>query len=145
MKAKYIKRRRGNGCNFIKNKEYKYILGISVQPYTNLSLFLIINSKNCISHPKVLTKSAATVVCVRKVSQGSSLTKIVNSTQTFPLSCDAVFVLLHKLFSLIRQLPFFSKIKLNSSFYIREKIIIIIILNLFFCGEYVNLVCIHWT
>ena len=65
---KYIKRRKGNGCNFIKNKKYKYILGKSMPPYTNLSLFLIISSQNYISHPKMLTKSAATVVFVRKVS-----------------------------------------------------------------------------
>ena len=32
FKAKYIKRRRGNGCNFIKNKEYKYVLGKSIPP-----------------------------------------------------------------------------------------------------------------
>ena len=75
FKAKYIKRRRGNGCNFIKNKEHKYVLGKSMPPYTNLSLFLIISSKIYISHPKILTKSAATVVFVRKMSQGSSFKK----------------------------------------------------------------------
>ena len=73
--AKYIKRRRVNGCNFIKNKEYKCILGKSMPPYTNLSLFLIISSKNYISDPKILTKGAATVVFVRKVAQGSSFKK----------------------------------------------------------------------
>ena len=52
FKAKYIKRRRGNGCNFIKNKEYKYALSKSMPLYTNLSLFLIISSKNCISPQK---------------------------------------------------------------------------------------------
>ena len=45
FKAKYNKTRRGNACNFIKNKEYKYILGKSMPPYTNPSLFLIISSK----------------------------------------------------------------------------------------------------
>ena len=44
-------------------------------PYTNISLFLIISSKNYISHPKILKKSAATMVFVRKVSQGSSFKK----------------------------------------------------------------------
>ena len=59
----------------IKKKEYKCILGKSMPPYTNLSLFLIISSKIYISHPKILTKSAATVVFVRKMSQGSSFKK----------------------------------------------------------------------
>ena len=71
FKAKYIKRRRVNGYNFIKNKEYKCILGKSMSPYTNLSLFLIISSKNYISDPKILTKGAATVV----FAQGSSFKK----------------------------------------------------------------------
>ena len=44
-------------------------------PYTNLSLFLIISSKNYISHPKILIKSAATMVFGRKVSQSSSFEK----------------------------------------------------------------------
>ena len=69
--------------------------------YTNLSLFLIISSKNYISHPKILMKSAVTEAFVSKVSQGSTFKK-VDSTQTFVLSCDVVVVLLHKLFSLIR-------------------------------------------
>ena len=33
LKARYNKRRRGNGCNFTKNKEYKYILGKSMPPF----------------------------------------------------------------------------------------------------------------
>ena len=111
FKAKYIKRRRRNGCNFIKNKEYKYILGKTMPPYTTLSLFLIITSKNYISHLKTLTQSAATVLFVRKVSQGSSLKIIVNSTQTFPLACDIVVVPLHKLFSLICQTTIILKDK----------------------------------
>ena len=44
-------------------------------PYTNLSLFLIISSKNYISDPKILTKGAEIVVFVRKVAQGSSFKK----------------------------------------------------------------------
>ena len=44
-------------------------------PYTNLSLFLIISSEKYISHPKISMKSAATVVFVRKVAQGSSFKK----------------------------------------------------------------------
>ena len=58
-----------------KNKEYKYVLGKSMPPYTNLSLFLIISSKNYISHANILMKSAATVVFVRKVFQGSNFKK----------------------------------------------------------------------
>ena len=43
-----------------------------MSPHTNLSLFLIISSKTDISHPKISMKSAATVVFVRNVAQGSS-------------------------------------------------------------------------
>ena len=43
--------------------------------YTNLSLFLIISSKNYIPHPNILMKSAATIVFGRRVSQGSSFKK----------------------------------------------------------------------
>ena len=49
----------------IKKKEYKCILGKSMPPYTNLSLFLT----------KKITKGAATVVFVTKVAQGSSFKK----------------------------------------------------------------------
>ena len=55
--------------------EYKCILDKSMPPYTNLSLFLIISSKNYISDPKILTKGAATVMFVRKVAQGSNFKK----------------------------------------------------------------------
>ena len=55
--------------------EYKYILDKSMLPYTNLSLFLIMSSKNYIFHPKILMKSAATMVFGRKMSQGSSFDK----------------------------------------------------------------------
>ena len=78
FKAKYIKRRRVNGCNFIKNKEYKSILCKSMPPpppCTNLPLFLIISSKNYISDPNILAKSTATVGFVRKVAQQFSFKK----------------------------------------------------------------------
>ena len=39
FKAKHIKRRRGNGCNFIKNKENKYILHKRMPPYTPYTYF----------------------------------------------------------------------------------------------------------
>ena len=55
--------------------EYKYILDKSMLPYTNLSLFLIMSSKNYIFHPKTLMKSAPTIVFGRKMSQGSSFDK----------------------------------------------------------------------
>ena len=71
-------------------------------PNKNLSSFLIISSKNYVSYPKLLMKTAATMVFGREVSQGSSFKKIVNSTQTFLLPCNDVVVLLHNLFSLIR-------------------------------------------
>ena len=44
-------------------------------PYTNFSLFLIISSKNYISQPKFLTKSAGNMVFGRKLPQGSSFKK----------------------------------------------------------------------
>ena len=74
-----------------------------MSPYTNLSLFLIISSTHYISHPKILKKSAATVVFITKISQVLVLKKIVNSTQTFLLACGLVVVPLHKLFSLVHQ------------------------------------------
>ena len=81
-----------------------YILGKSVSPYTNASLFLIIRSKNYIFYPKItLMKSGETVIFVRKVSQGSRYSKIVNSTQPFLLPCDVVVVLLGKLLCLIHR------------------------------------------
>ena len=69
LKAKYIRRRRAHGCNFIMKKEYKYTLGKSIPPFTKLSLFLTISSKNYNSYPKILTKSAATVPIGRTVSE----------------------------------------------------------------------------
>ena len=105
----------------------------SFSPYTNVSSSLIISSKNYISYPKILMKSAASVT--GKCPRVLVLKKIVNSNQPFLLPCDVVVVLLHKPFSLICwhscwicwyydiELPLLSKIKLNSFFSIREKII----------------------
>ena len=77
---------------------------------------------------------------VRKVSQGSNFEKryIVNSSWTYLLACDSVKLRLCRFtnFSLIRQTA--TMIKLNSSFSIPQKIIIIIFDFCFF-GEYVNL------
>ena len=109
-------------------------------PYTNLSLFLIIGSKNYISDPKILTKSAATVV----FCQGSCFKKdtYIISTQTFAFACDAAVVPLHKRFSVIRQTAIIFKDKTQFLlFHTRKKII----LNLFFFVEYVNLDYIQWT
>ena len=129
-----------NGCNFIKNKEYKRILGKSMPPYLNLSLFLIISSKNYISDPKILIKGAATVVFIRKVAQGSSFKKIVNSTHTFALACDVAVVLLHKLFSVIRQTAIILKdITQFLLFHTRKKMI----LNLSFFFVYLDYI--QWT
>ena len=60
-------------------------------PYTNLSLFLIISSKNNISYPKILMKSEATVVFGRKASLGSSFEKDCQFNSNFSivtLRCD---------------------------------------------------------
>ena len=102
FKAKHIKRRKVNGCNFIKNKEYKCILGKSMPPYTNLSLFLIISSKNYIFHPKTLTKSAATVAFVWKVSQGSSFKKGSQCNSNFSIGMWCCGCAASQLFSHIR-------------------------------------------
>ena len=83
--------------------------------YTNLSLFLIISSENYISDPKILTKGAATVV----FAQGSSF----NKDQHTLLNLHVMLRLCRLInFSLLFvKLPLFSKIKLISSFFIREK------------------------
>ena len=83
------------------------------------SLFLIISSKNYISDSKLLTKSAATMVFVRKVSHGSSFKKDqkVNSTHTFAFECDVAVVHFINFSLLFVKLPLLSKIKLNSSFF----------------------------
>ena len=48
---------------------------------------------------------------MKKVSQVLVLKKIVNSTQTVPLTCDVVVVPLHKLFSLLHQTAIILKDK----------------------------------
>ena len=75
LKAKYTKRRRGHGWNFIKKEEYKYTFGKSILPYTKLSLFLTISSKSYNSYPKISMKSTATMAFGRKVSEGYSFKK----------------------------------------------------------------------
>ena len=107
-----------------------------MSPYTNFSLFLIISSKTYSSHPKILTKSAATVVFVRKVSQGSSFKNDSQFNSNFSIAvwccgCAASETFLSHLLTLPYwicwyydiKLPLYSKIKLNSSFSLREKIL----------------------
>ena len=96
FKAKYIKRRR------LKKVEYKYILGKSMPPKTNLSLFLIITSKNYIFHLKNVMKSAEPWCLAGKCPRVLVLIKILNSTQTFLLPSDVVVVPLQKHFLLTR-------------------------------------------
>ena len=152
FKAKYIKRRRGQGRNFIKKEGYKYILSKSMPPYTNLSSFEIISSKNYVSYPNILMKSAVAVVFGRKVSQGSSFKKDSEFNSNFLLPRDVVVAILHKLFPLMLwnchtkfalyiKLPLFSKTKLYYSFFIREKKNNF---QSFLFWEYVNLDYIHW-
>ena len=134
VKGKYIKRGRWNGCNFIKNEKYKHILGKIMPPYTNLSLFLIISSKNYIFYGKTLMKSAAIVAFTRKVSQGSSFKKESQLNSKFSIviwccGCAASQTFLSHSLTLSYwmrwfydiKLSLFSKIKLNSSYFIREK------------------------
>ena len=136
--------------------EYKCILDKSMPPYTNLSLFLIISSKNYLPHPKILMKSARKcIVFDRKVSQGSSFKNDNQFNSKFSIAmwcCGCVTSRTFHSHSLtlsywIRwcydiKLPLFSNIKLNSSFPIRREKIIF---NSPFFMEYVNLNYIHWT
>ena len=75
IQSKIYQKKKIEWIQFHQNKKFKCILGKSISSYTNLVLFLIIGSKNYISDPKILTKSAATVVFVRKVAQGFSFKK----------------------------------------------------------------------
>ena len=141
-----------NGYKLIKKKEYKGILGKSMPPYTNLSLFLIISSKNYICDTKILTKGAATVVFVRKVAQGSSFKKDSQFNSHFLhlhmmlrlcrfINFSLLFFKL-PLFFVIRQTAIIRKDKTQFLlFHTRKKII----LNLFLFVEYVNLDYIQWT
>ena len=103
-------------------------------PYTNLSLFLIISSKNYISYGKTLMKSAAIVAFTRKVSQGSSFKKESQLNSKFSIviwccGCAASQTFLSHSLTLSYwmrwfydiKLSLFSKIKLNSSYFMREK------------------------
>ena len=126
-----------------------------MSPYTNLSLFWIICSKNYISNQKILMKSAAIMVFVMKVSQGSSFKKDSRFNSNFFIAmrccgCTTLQTFLSHSLTLSCwicwyydiKLPLFSKLKLNSSFSICRKKLIC---NLFSFGEYVNLDYIHWT
>ena len=86
-------------------------------PYTNLSLFLIISSKSYISDPKILTKGAATVV----FAQGSSFKKDSQFNTLLRLHVMLRLCRFINVSLLFVKLPLFSKIKLNSSFFIRGK------------------------
>ena len=105
-------------------------------PYTNLSLYWTINSKNYIFHLKKLIKSAATMVFGRKMSQGSSFKKDsqFNPNPNFSIAmrccaCACSQAFLSHLLTLSYwihwnydvKLPLFSKIKLNSSFFHTRK------------------------
>ena len=63
------------GIDAILSKKRNINISKSMPPYTNLSLFSKISSKNYISHPKSLMKSAVAMVFRRKVSQGSRFYK----------------------------------------------------------------------
>ena len=156
IQSKIYQRKRGHRCNLIKKEKYKYILGKSLQPYANLSLFLIISFKNYISHPKkILMKSAATMVFGRKVSQSSSFKEDSQFNSNFSIAmwccgCSTSQTFLSHLLTLSYwihwyydiKLPLFSKMKLNSSFSIHTKKLIF---NPSFYGEYVNLGYVHCT
>ena len=65
-----------------------YVLGKSMPPYTNFISFLIISSKTYASYPKMLMKSAATVIFGRKVFSGSSFKKDSTQIQLKPFYCQ---------------------------------------------------------
>ena len=131
FKAKYQKKK-SEWMYFIKNKEYKCIWGKSMPPYTNLSLFLIISSKNYISDPNILTKGAATVVFVRRVAQGSSFKKDSQFNPHFCICTWCCGCALHKLFSVIRQIAIILKAKTQFFlFHTRKKKIF---KSFLFCG-----------
>ena len=134
LKAKYIKRRKGHGCNFIKKEEYKYTLDKIILPYTKPSLLLTISSKNCNSYPKILKKSVANVAFDRKVSEGYSFKKDSQFNSYFSIvmwrcgcSASQTFVFHSLALSYWIQwhcdikLPLLSIIKIDSSSSIREK------------------------
>ena len=145
---------RGHRCISLKKRNCKYILGKSMPPYINLSLFLINSSKNYISYPKKLIKSVATMAFGRKVSQGSSFKKDSQfnsnfSTSKWCCSCAASQTFLSHWLTMSYwthwyydiKLPLFSKTKLNSFSICRKKLIF----NLSFFVEYTNLDYIHWA
>ena len=117
-----------------------------MQPYTNFSLFLIISSKNYISHPPKITKSAATVVFVRKVPQGSSFKKDRQFNSNFSIGmwccgCAASQTFLSYLSNCHYSQRFNSILPFSYPRKKKKKKK----LNLSFLGEYVNLDYIHWT
>ena len=136
LKAKYIRRkRRGNGCYFIKKEEYKYTLGKIIPPYTKLSLLLTISSKNYNSYPKISTKSAATVAFGRKVSEGYSFKKDSQFNSYFSIAmwcygCSA------------SQTFVFHSLYCYTEF---VDIVIAFCFSLSFFRKCVNLGYIHWT
>ena len=154
LKAKYIKRRRGHGCYFIKKEEYKYTLGNSIPPFTKLSLFLTINSKNYNSYPKISTKIAVIVEFGRSVSKGYSFEKDsqfnlyfsiamwccgCSTSQTFVFHSLVLSYWIHWHCDI--KLLLLLMIKLDSSTSTREKKSF----QFFLFRECVNLGYIHWT
>ena len=134
LKAKYIKRRKGHGCNFIKKEEYKYTLDKIILPYTKPSLLLTISSKNCNSYPKIKKKSVANVAFDRKVSEGYSFKKDSQFNSYFSIvmwrcGCSASQTFIFHSLALSYwiqwhcdiKLLLLSIIKIDSSSSIREK------------------------
>ena len=83
IQSKIYKKKKKTCMYFTKKQEYKYILGKSRRACTNISLFLIISSKIYISYPKILMKSAATVVFCTKCPRVIVLKKMVNQLNLF--------------------------------------------------------------
>ena len=67
-------------------------------PYTNFISFLIISSKTYASYPKMLMKSATTVIFGRKVFRGSSFKKDSQFNSNLSIANDVLVMLLYKLF-----------------------------------------------
>ena len=111
VKEKYIKRKRGHECHFIKKEECKYTLCKSIPPYKKLFLLLAISFKNYNSYSKMSTKAQQPGNSAGKCPRVIFLKKIVNSIYTFLLPCDVVVVLLQKLLSFIRLYCYMSYIE----------------------------------
>ena len=121
LKAKYIKRRRGHGCYFIKKRGIQIYIR---QKYTTLHKTSL-TFNNQLQKLQLLPKNFNEKRSNRGIWQESVLRiiilkKIVNSIHTFLLLCDVVIILLNKLLSFTRwycHIEFVDIVILNCHYY----------------------------